>query len=757
MLLSYENFFERRAVIAHRRSLQAVENVFWRLLALTLGALFPPSARATQPMVAVHDSELTRALETLPATNGSPSSPGTTGFQWWPTNWHYFVMPESVKEALRSDGTAFTTVSDADITAGNLLDTNGRPNYPIVISLACEAMRDDEIAPLTNYVAAGGFLFIGSSSFTRQTNGATRGDFAIASQMGMHMIYPTWTNWTLNATFSRVSCHPLVAHIPAGQLTWQMPSASEEISWPEVDHVPNPPTTLLHLFWQVKPAGASVLAQGDASPYVLIKPYGKGWFIYIAAMQPMITHGGWAPGMYSYAIIRNAIQEAFAAAQVPIPRLSAWPYDYDAAVMFRHDMEAVPAFIEQIEGSARFEYTNGASGDYFFCTGELRLDMPPNSPTISNLQAAVSNYSATIGPHNGGFTNINTYLPALTTNSYDYWHWGPDELLDSTPTNYANGAAYALASLSNSFSDIAGWLGAYTNNGYGLKLTVAPYFNATREDSYQLEAQLGIQATGEEKDGPYPHWTISTQTPDKLYPVLQLPVSDWFAGSRISQSMEDGFDTNSMHAMVDFYYNMGALINLYSHSPSDGSGPTTNGQAGPLAAEYLLYSLSKPRVWSANTASIYNWWVERSNVTVIPTFTTSGNQSSITLNISGSVDTNTGVEVYLPATSYYNLQVFTNGVAAAGSSWRTNGQSLKINVGIMVTNARVLYSLAPTAQNDFYVGTAGSTLTAPAPGVLTNDIPGTGGTALSADFDKWTGQRIAQSQCQRGIHLHSNG
>ena len=66
-------------------------------------------------------------------------------------------MPESVKEALHSDGTAFTVIGDSNISAGALL-TNGQPAYPILISLASEAIRDDEIAPLTNYVAAGGFL-----------------------------------------------------------------------------------------------------------------------------------------------------------------------------------------------------------------------------------------------------------------------------------------------------------------------------------------------------------------------------------------------------------------------------------------------------------------------------------------------------------------------------------------------------------------------------------------------------------------------
>ena len=51
-------------------------------------------------------------------------------------------MPESMKEALRSDGTAFTVVGDSNITANALL-VNGQPRYPILISLSAEAMRDD--------------------------------------------------------------------------------------------------------------------------------------------------------------------------------------------------------------------------------------------------------------------------------------------------------------------------------------------------------------------------------------------------------------------------------------------------------------------------------------------------------------------------------------------------------------------------------------------------------------------------------------
>src|ERR1044071_9951575 len=50
------------------------------------------SAQAALPVVAIHDSEFTRAFDGMTAANpGTPSGTGTTGYEWWPTNWHYFV------------------------------------------------------------------------------------------------------------------------------------------------------------------------------------------------------------------------------------------------------------------------------------------------------------------------------------------------------------------------------------------------------------------------------------------------------------------------------------------------------------------------------------------------------------------------------------------------------------------------------------------------------------------------------------------
>ena len=67
---------------------------------------------------------------------------------------------------------------------------------------------------------------------------------------------------------------------------------------------------------------------------------------------------------------------------------------------------------------------------------------------------------------------------------------------------------------------------------------MSPYFNATREDSYDLQAALNVKITGDQKLTPFPHWTLSTRTANKRYPLLSEPVSDWFVGGLVAQSLE---------------------------------------------------------------------------------------------------------------------------------------------------------------------------------------------------------------------------
>src|SRR6185436_8881159 len=150
-----------------------------------------------------------------------------------------------------------------------------------------------------------------------------------------------------------------------------------------------------HDLWQVQASNAVILAQGDALPYLVVKQFGKGYFIYDAGFQPLVGHGGFAPGMYSYVIMRRAIEWAFESANLPVPKLSPWPYQYDAAFMIRHDLENFTNEIANIEVSAGFEFTNGARGDYYFCTGTIREDASPAFNTnnmVAGLRRAVTNF-----------------------------------------------------------------------------------------------------------------------------------------------------------------------------------------------------------------------------------------------------------------------------------------------------------------------------------------------------------------------------
>ncbi len=686
-------------------------------------------AQSTQPVVAIHESELTQALETMAASSPTPTGSGTTGHQWWTPWWHYYNMTDYLEEALRSDGTPYVVVKDADISAGNLLNADGSPKYPIVISLASEAINNNEITPLLNYVSAGGFLFVGSSSFTRNPDGTNRGDFAIASAMGLHSATTNLNNWLQDTTLTKQTQHLLVSQIPNVPIFWWMPATNDDTSWGislpgETTHYStgNAPAVTSHYIWGATAGSATVILTGDNNvPYLTTTAYGKGNFVYDAAMQPIQGNGGWAPSMFAYGIFRNAIQWAFATSNLPIVKVSPWPYQYNAAYEVRHDFEDYQTDISQIAASAQAEHQVGALGDYYFCTGTLRTEMNNDPAVIASLQQAVTLYGATIGSHNGGLQNPNN--PALQVSDYDFWHWGPDEALNDQPAGYASGSAYAKASLSQSFSDIDGWLTGYETNR---RTYVSPYFNGTREGTSQILQQLGVLTSGDQKVGPFPHWTVSAQTKGKLYSFVTLPVSEWFIDGNIAQSQETDipppWTESTLESAVDYYYNLGGLINFYSHEPSTNSN----------IYQYVLYSAAKPAVWPVNSMTVYNWWTRRTPVKVSPSYTIAANRFITTATISGATDPNTAIELVIPnwPVASNGIQVELNGSFASPNSYRIYNQGIKVLVGTNVTSVQVSYPLTagPTAQNDSYTLVNGNTLTIPAPGVLRNDNSAGGGS-----------------------------
>jgi hypothetical protein len=614
-------------------------------------------------------------------------------------------MYESLKEALLSDGTPFVEVSDADISAGILSNADGSPRYPILISLASEAISNDEIAPLRNYVWAGGFLFIGSSAFTRNPDGTTRGDFALANEMGLHMVNPNLINWYFNGSFTKVDDHRLVSHIPSGTLVWRMPASSEQIPlgtlYDRVIH-------RYHDVWQVSTTDAQVLANGDSGPLITTKSFGQGYFIYHGAVDPIIGHGGYDPGMYAYLIFRRAIEWAFENANLPIIKLSPWRYPYDAAFIVRHDLENSPRWIGHIEVSAQYDQSVGAKGDYYFCTGVVRPGSEDHQLTeaqkleyIAMIQRAVSLYGATIGSHNGGLPN--PWITEMEPNNYNYWHWGPDEALDINPPGYTSGKAYAQTSINNSLQDIEGWLVGLDTGRVGCgaagncpRTWVSPNFNSIREDSFDIEEQLRIKTTGEQKISPFPHWTLSTQTRGKRYSFVTIPTSDWFVGNEIAQSIAD-HDFSSLDAAIDFYYAIGALVNIYTHVWSNDGG---------IGERYITYSLSKPRMWSTNAVGIYDWWQVRSTVVVTPTFEKMGSINKAIATITNATDSDTAIEITLPNWASGNItinQVLLNGAPANPVDFRATSYGVKIRVGAAISSIEVQYTqseipLAPPAN-----------------------------------------------------------
>jgi hypothetical protein len=580
-------------------------------------------------------------------------------------------------------------VSDRQIGSGGLQHADGSPKYPIVISLAAEAVADEQVALLRDYVSAGGFLFVGSSSFTRRPDGASRGDFALAKEMGLKMENSSLENWYVNQSFLKVvenrqAEHRLVAHIPKGKLIWNMPLYAEQIPW---GITPRHMIHGWHYDWQVRANGAKVIVEGSKGVSLATKTFGSGRLIYHASMQPLLGIGGADSGMYAYMIYRNAIEWAFEAARLPILKVSPWRYAYDSAFIIRHDLENTAG--EVIEASAKAEAAVGAKGDYYFCTGVLRENLRDNPKIIESLRRAVTLYGATIGPHNGGLKNPNT--TDLQNWDFQYWHWGPDEALDASPRGYASGKEYALKSMTLAYADIERWLKGVDNGRPGCgaagncpRIWVSPYFNSGREDSYDLLDQLSVTTAGEQKLSPFPHFTISTRTEGLIYPQLTLPVSEWYLGSAVAQSIEAGHTVPTIRALVDFYSEMGLLVNLYNHASS----------AAGLPYEYMTYVVKKPRMWATNSIEIYDWWMRRAKVTVQPVFETSGDAATVRAAVRGAVDPETAVELVMPNWNKAKLsavEVRLNGALVDYSFYRLTRDGLKIKVGAGDTEVEVRY------------------------------------------------------------------
>ena len=269
------------------------------------------------------------------------------------------------------------------------------------------------------------------------------------------------------------------------------------------------------------------------------------------------------------------------------------------------------------------------------------------------------------------------------------------------PSGYPDGTAYATDSIAISFSDIEGWLSGTDNGRPGCGAAgncprnwVSPQFNSTREGSFELLEGLDILTVGEQRIGPFPHWTLSTQTAGKRYSHLTLPVGTWYAyPNHWAYQALDEFSTSSIRAAVNFYYDLGSLINFYTHEPS---------QAGTVQGEYVHYSMGKPAMWATNSVGVHDWWVARSAVNVAPAYSTNGTTSIASATVSGATDADTAIEIAVPGPwgeGIRDVQVFLDGAPAAGDSYRITRDGVKVRVGNTHSSAEVRYSTGACTSN----------------------------------------------------------
>ena len=242
--------------------------------------------------VAIHVSETTKAHW---------SSLGGPHAAW--QAWHVYGF---LMEQLRSDGTSFDVVSDAEIDAGSLMDGTS-PKYAILFSLANDCISDAAAAQIDAFVSAGGHAFVGSTSWTRDETCTLRGggapEFALSTEMGLAA-----GGSILIGDIKRTGVDdPLVSHLYNDTVVrgWKLAGSAGADCYSH-------PT---HWAQQVAASTATVLATTSANaPILAVTNHGAGRFIYNSEFNPLAGYSMHTIANFVYGFYRKAIDEAHAAA-----------------------------------------------------------------------------------------------------------------------------------------------------------------------------------------------------------------------------------------------------------------------------------------------------------------------------------------------------------------------------------------------------------------------------------------------------------
>ena len=641
-------------------------------------ASVPPSE---SPVVAVHISQNTQS-------------------HWTLTAWTYYSIPKMLETVLKSDGTPYVEVSDQDIESGALLNA-GIPKYPILFSLASETISDSAASQISNYVAAGGFVFLSASSWTKNSDGSLRTDFALSNQIGLKSVNRPPNNWVGGLNVTCIADNRLVDDVPKNvQIPWHLPTTKDSLT---------PISDETHFVWDTATTAsnpADVLLTIDGNVMLATKAYQQGRFIYQSELAPLSGYGPYAPDTYEYGFCRKAIEWAFENAALPLTRLSPWPYQYNSAFLIRHDLDLSMNNTNWLVSSAQEEKSLGVTGQYYIVTGDV-LQAPNNATLISQIQQAAA-LGAEISSHNGGFA-ATPWAPYLKYGDWGFYHWGPDEAVAYYPSGKAAGITYASASINKSLTDLQTWLGQKP------VIFAAPVGRACLDDSLQILENLGVKTTGDLNMGPYPYMAFSLTNKTKTYNILEVPTTEWITDSGNLLQTLDEHTTSTVHGLVDYLYGMGGLVSAYSHS-SSATGATL---------EYIQYSLSKPNMWNTTPLSLLEWEKTKEKTTIAPNyFLNADGSNTLNIQMEDSNSADTSIDVYLPAqeTGSSNIQILLDGVPT--SNYRTVNNYLKVQVG-MHSNVTITYNIGSTSsftqsnQADFQSGTLNNLDAITTPGDLT--------------------------------------
>lgn len=674
---------------------------FFALLIFSSGLLLKPTTADTtqsvSPKVAIHIAEYTQA-------------------HWEQPGWTYAAIYRMLEEAFIADGTPFVEITDSDIESGALL-TSGAPKYPILFSLESECISDTEANQISSYVGAGGFVYSNAASWTRYQNGTARSDIALSTQMGLTCEIPPPGSWATVTTITRTADNQLVNHIPKNvQINWRIPLTDHTLCTLETT------ATEPHLAWATKTTPtnpATVLITTDGEVMLAIKQYLKGMFIFNSELTPLAGYSLYSPVAYEYKIIKQTVELAFKNQNVPLAKLSAWPYQYDSAFIIRHDMDFSQDSVPWITASAAAEQNIGVTGQYYINTGDVRD--APNSAELIDLLKRAQGLGAEIGSHNGGF-NCTPWDPTLSYGDYFYYHWGPDKAISTM--GITDGAAYSTDSIRASFDDLQTWLGQRPT------IWVAPAGQGAWPESYQILDTLGISTSGEFTTSPYPNFALNVNDPRASFSNFVVPFSRWITASgdtcqSIEDMKEEGVD---MKELVDFYYDMGALVSPYSHSSSDSG----------LTRQFILEALAKPNMWSTTPTELRAWGLQRNQVSITEQLQTISGSNTLTVNLAGSNSAYTAIEVTLPVeiSKINSLQVLIND--APSGNYRITDNGLKIQAGyaskvtVSYSTNKTTASWTQTTQEDFKSGIIVGLDAESAPGELT--IAPTVTTLFTDDF-----------------------